>query len=394
MRLQGMGNIHNSLSELDYIDADYHYEEPGLNGNEPVVVDSTEVPYDGEDAVKRAIQAVKAVETERKRAVAKGRCHEDSLDGIDVSGAWAHRILSDMAVASLERHNRGREFLYQRDGRLVQLQDKGGVSYDGKPTQETVIAEVTTYALTGMLTNSANFINNKGKHITPPIDIVHNVLAMGAWRFPVIVGVVSVPTIRPDGTILNRVGYDKATNLVYRPSEDFELPEIPEEPTEEDVQEAVRLIEEAIGEFPYDSQASKANAFAGMLTPIVRPAIGGRVPIEYIDATKIGSGKSLLMNTQVYIATGQNAATDTPPTDEAEWRKTILAAVRSGSEIHVFDDVHAKLDSGALQAAITQDKVGGRILGLSENTKLTNRGIWIATGNNLTVSTDMSRRGY
>src|SRR5260370_7311609 len=96
MRLQGMGNIHNSLSELDYIDADYHYEEPGLNGNEPVVVDSTEVPYDGEDAVKRAIQAVNAVQTKSKTAVPKGRRPDNTLDCLHLNGTIPLLPLSDM----------------------------------------------------------------------------------------------------------------------------------------------------------------------------------------------------------------------------------------------------------------------------------------------------------
>ena len=37
----------------------------------------------------------------------------------------------------------------------------------------------------------------------------------GAWRFNSIIGVVTAPTLRPDGSVIDRPGYDPATGLLF-----------------------------------------------------------------------------------------------------------------------------------------------------------------------------------
>jgi putative DNA primase/helicase len=50
--------------------------------------------------------------------------------------------------------------------------------------------------------------------IDPPLPVVNQILAMaGEWPFNPIVGVIGCPTLRPDGSLLDRPGYDDATGL-------------------------------------------------------------------------------------------------------------------------------------------------------------------------------------
>ena len=53
----------------------------------------------------------------------------------------------------------------------------------------------------------------------------------GDWKFQAIAGVISTPTLRPDGTILSEPGYDPATQLLL--IDPPPMPVIPEQPTKD-----------------------------------------------------------------------------------------------------------------------------------------------------------------
>src|SRR5258708_62989 len=203
--------------------------------------------------------------------------------------------MSDTAMKALRTRNQKERFIFQRSGKLVSIKTIDVVDNQSRKNKKTIIEEVSQDALRGMLARSINFVrvgrNGQTTHADPPLTIVRDILAKDSWPIPVIVGVTEVPTLRPDGSILDAPGYDKATSLVYRPNPDLDIPEIPEYPTREDARRSVDVLREALGDFPYDSDASETNALAGMLTPIVRPALSGHVPLELIDATRAGTGK-------------------------------------------------------------------------------------------------------
>ena len=136
--------------------------------------------------------------------------------------------------------------------------------------------------------------NGDLRHIPPPDDVVKDLLALGAWPFPPLEALTETPALRPVGTILDRPGYDPATGLYYLPPRGFTAPAVPSHPSQAEVRAAVDLIEEAIGEFPYADAASRANTWALLLTPILRPAIRGNTPLALIDKPQAGTGASLL----------------------------------------------------------------------------------------------------
>ncbi|MEX0993436.1 MAG: hypothetical protein WDZ37_05515 [Solirubrobacterales bacterium] len=231
-------------------------------------------------------------------------------------------------------------------------------------------------------------------HVRAPDDLVRDLLTRGDLPFPPLVGVVESPVLRADGSVLATPGYDTATRLVYAPPPDFALPVVPEHPSAAQVADAAALLAGPLAEFPFDSQASRANALALVLTPILRPAIDGPVPLALLDSTKAGTGKGLLAGVVAAVATGRGAAMMAPPTREEEWRKTILAVLAAGPSIVNIDNVEAPLASPSLASALTTGVVTDRILGRSETLTVPQRATWLATGNNVRVGGDLARRCY
>lgn len=219
-------------------------------------------------------------------------------------------------------------------------------------------------------------------------------LAAQASRLPPLRGVVQSPLLRRDGTILDTPGYDAATRLVFAPPDGFAMPKVPSEPTLGEREAAVALLEEALAEFPFVDASDRATAWAFLYTVILREVIDGPVPLVIFTAPSQGSGKTLLLDVLVTIATGQRAAVSAMPDvrSDEEMRKLILALLRSGRAVSVLDNVRQPIDSGALSALLTSTRWTGRVLGKSEELELANRSAWAATGNNVSVRGDMARR--
>ena len=116
--------------------------------------------------------------------------------------------------------------------------------------------------------------------------VAKDILAQGEWPFPPLACLTEVPVIRPDGSLVLQPGYDGQTCLLYKPPPGLAIPPIPENPTVAEVRAATALLSEAICDFPFDLPASRSNALALILTPIVRPSITGNVPMAVIDAPK------------------------------------------------------------------------------------------------------------
>src|SRR5262249_7963973 len=146
---------------------------------------------------------------------------------------------------------------------------------------------------------------------------------------------------------------DPVTMLHYAPDPGLNVPRVPEGPSPEDISSALRLIDQLIGDFPFEDEGSKANAIATLLTPIVRPAIESSVPMPLLDAPQAGTGKSLLCDVVSIIATGQAGRMFSAPKDEDEWRKVITTVVMSGAAVTIFDNIVRPLENPDLCSALT-----------------------------------------
>lgn len=275
--------------------------------------------------------------------------------------------------------------------------------------QRPAIQPMDVHALRGELARAAAWVtvDKKGdrRPAHPPMTVAHDIRSLPdrGDGFPPLAGIIEAPALRPDGTIISTRGYDPRTRLYYEPAPGLEVPPIADRPTAGQVVDAVDLIEDAIGEFPFVGDAARANAYALLLTPVVRPAVAGPVPLALLDAPQQGTGKSLLAAACAQIATGRSAATRTAPETEEEWRKALASMLRAGAGFVMFDNIRLQdwrgefrpLESAALAAVITAwPSYSDRILGASQEGRWPVRQTWVATGNNIQVGGDLLRRCY
>jgi len=286
--------------------------------------------------------------------------------------------------------------LFVRTGQMVNVvQDE-----DGRHS----IREVTESFLRGRMSRCANFCRVWGREgmksnspTNPPLDVVRDVLALSPaeWQFPALESVTEAPVLRPDGTVFTTPGYDAATRVFYPPCVDLPEIHVPHEPIFDEVYEAVSVIDDALEGFPFVDEASRANAYAMLLTPMLRRAVLGNVPVALIDAPEAGTGKSLLAELVAIVHTGVAAAMKpTPSRDEEEWRKTLSAVLLAGGPLTIFDNITYRLDSPSLALAVTASTWTDRILGQSRTITVPQRTTWIATGNNIMLGGDIPRRCY
>ncbi len=293
---------------------------------------------------------------------------------------------------ALRRANAPDPTLFQRDGVIVRV----AATEDGRHRIEAV----TESALRGRVARCCDCVTVGATgggpvHVSPPDHLVRDVLALpGGWGFPPLDGVTGVPVLRPDGTVLDRAGYDPATRLVYARDPGLVVPAIPERPTEAEVAAAVALLHEAIGDFPFADPASRANALALLITPVLRPAVDGPVPMAVVDAPTPGTGKGLLIDTVARVATGAPAAVMTAPAGGAEWKKSITAVLIDGPTMVLIDNVEEPLGSPHLASALTAATWTDRELGRSRIVRLPQRAVWVADGNNVALAGDLPRRCY
>jgi hypothetical protein len=213
---------------------------------------------------------------------------------------------------------------------------------------------------------------------------------VGHWRLPVLAGVTNAPTLRADGSILATPGYDAASGLLYDPC-GAEFPAIPEHPSEADARDALGLLGGLVVTFPFVGEADRAVALSAVLTACVRRSVR-TAPMHAFTAPTAGSGKSMLVDLCSVIATGREAGVIAQGQNEEELQKRLGALLLAGDQVLAIDNCEAPLGGEFLCQALTQPVVRARILGRSEAPELPANAFVTATGNNLTLVGDMTRR--
>jgi hypothetical protein len=231
--------------------------------------------------------------------------------------------------------------------------------------------------------------------VAPPRDVVQSILALSPheWQVPPLIAITQCPVVRPDGTILTLEGYDPQLQVYYS-AQGLELPNVPDRPTKDDLDHARSIIEDVIADFPFADQASKANTFALLLTPLIRFALPHprHFPLFVIDSPSPGCGKTLLAEVVALVATGSIAPLRPAPKEDVEWRKVLTAALRAGQPLIIFDNLEGALRSPELAAAITANAWADRILGQSAEITVPVEALFLVTGINVSVQGDLPRR--
>ena len=331
------------------------------------------------------------VSTEAKNQSVSSVSDEQCRPQIVVAGRQDRELVADAEAALVTANDP--PHLYVRGNALARIVEGD----DGRP----LIAKVGQRELLERLTEAADFHVEQQVHqqyfrrpTSPPSRVSSLILGRSSWPFPRLDGLTEVPVLRPDGTVLSEPGYDPDTRLVFVPESGATAMRVPPAPSAGEVERATESLRMVLADFPLVDQASWANMVGLLLSPIVRPAIDGNVPLALIDKPQPGTGATLLANIVALVATGREAAVMTAPVGEAEWRRTLTAKLMTGSPVVVLDNVDSVLRSDTLAAVLTTRTWEDRRLRSSEIVTVPQRAVWIATGNNIELGGDLPRRAY
>lgn len=224
----------------------------------------------------------------------------------------------------------------------------------------------------------------------PPLSVAATILSRdGEWLFSQLAGVITTPTLRRDGTILSEPGYDPATRLLLL--DPPLMPEISENPSRDEALDALHVLDGLLDQFPFKDDASRSVALSGLITPVVRGAMAV-APLHATTAPVAGSGKSYLVDIASAISVGQRAPVIAIGRTEEETEKRLVAALLGGQPIVAIDNVNGQLGGDFLCQMIERPVVSPRVLGLSKNETIESRATCFATGNNIQLVGDMTRR--
>lgn len=237
------------------------------------------------------------------------------------------------------------------------------------------------------------YLATRGWVPTLPADAVVQALASrGEFPgVPELVGILSTPYPREDGSLHTAPGYDMHTK--YYLSTALEVHPVTE-PNKSIATEAAKNLLFLVSDFPWVRKKEHEVAWlAAVLTAVGRPLLDGAPsPAWLIDATTPGSGKTLLADLVSIIATGSDAAKIPLSHDSEEVRKQLFALALDGEPIVLFDNCRGRVGAPALDGALTSCRVKDRILGASETRTVPWAATTIITGNNLTPAGDLARR--
>jgi hypothetical protein len=287
--------------------------------------------------------------------------------------------------------------LYQRGGLIVRPVLSTLKAAHNRDTLGWRLVPLNAQHLIELMTRVARFYKwerkGKGKFVVTdaPLKIAETYLAReGLWRVLILTGIVNTPFLRIDGSLCDQPGYDAATGLVFKPN-GVSFPRIPARPTRDDALKALAVLNKPIETFPFVTSADRSVALSGILTPLDRHALA-TAPLHAFDSPVAGSGKSLLVDLIAMIATGRLMPVISQGRNEEEFEKRLGAALLAGDVVVSIDNLDRELQSGFLCQALTQQMLNIRLLGYSRNIETLVGASIYATGNNLTVAGDLTRR--
>jgi hypothetical protein len=291
-----------------------------------------------------------------------------------------------MLAASLPIYEHG-------DGRLIHPIKVKVRGANNSWTTSAALGDIGVPLLRGFMSQAAMFERPGRKGwiaCEPPERVAKLILGRrGFWRFPKIRGLVCVPTLRPDGTLLNRPGFDAETGLyLFDPPE---MPPLPDRPTKDDAATGLALLNELLDEFPFRDNKSHSVALSGLLTPVVR-GMFDVVPMHAFSSPQAGTGKSYLADLASVLISGQRCAVSTVSRSEEENEKRLGGTLLQGYPVLSIDNVDIPLNSAFLCQVIERSWLEIRILGTSNKPRVAPSLVLFCTGNNLVLVGDLVRR--
>jgi hypothetical protein len=338
--------------------------------------------------------------TEVNRSYEKWRAHKRAAatgERTAPTGDWPQIILTHGELPRVVNEAEdallalGRD-VYQRGGLLVRPLLLPTIP----PNDDWHVTPLTRPWLVEALTCAARFLKHdlRAKGFVPvdaPNEVADALLSRGgSWKLPILSGITKTPFLRRDGSICETPGYDLASGLLFKSgSESF--PPIPQHPSKDDAAQALALLDRLLDSFPFVAPADRAVALSALLTILDRRSMAA-APLHAFTSPMAGTGKSLLIDIAAVLATRQPMPVISQSRTEEELEKRLGAALLAGDVAISLDNCEHPLQSVFLCQALTQQKLNIRLLGLSKNVETLVNAAIFATGNNLTIVGDLTRR--
>ena len=302
------------------------------------------------------------------------------------------RVITAETWDAVRQANDADPFLFRHGGLPVRIERDD----EARP----ILRELTVDHVRHVLARVAEFVQFtkdgdswRSRIVLPPGHVCRDVLVTPDPPLPVVTRVTECPVFGPDGALQTVSGYHAASRTYLAIPPDVEIPHVPDAPSDEEVARARTLIlDDVLGDFPFVSEADRANIVALGLEPFVRGMISGPQPMHGVEASTPGSGKGLLVEAVLRPSCGRNIAAFPQAKDDDEWRKRLTSTFERGYPAVLIDNVNRPLESGSLAMALTIGIWTDRVLGTSKTISVPVRCSWVLTANNPTYSTEMARR--
>ena len=227
--------------------------------------------------------------------------------------------------------------------------------------------------------------------VDPPVPIVEAVSNRGFWPGLRVISLIScVPPVRPDGSVQWEEGFDSCSGTYY-----VKNAEVPKQTlwTQDSAVACRKKLLDVVADFPWASDIDQDVWLAGLLAPFVR-AWCGPAPAVLITSSAAGSGKSLLADVIGRVIIGRDLSRMTWTRNQQDARKELLALAVRGEAVVLMDNLPngSTIEGAVFDNALTASRVFGRVLGVTHMVDVSLKSCWYLTGNNISPSSDSSRR--
>ena len=287
--------------------------------------------------------------------------------------------------------------IFQRGDSIVVPVSHDVPAAHGRMTVAAGLKELSTPGMIDHMAQAAIFQHwnqrkNKMVPCNPPALAAGVILSRsGQWSLPSIAGVITTPTLRPNGSLLASPGYDPDTRFYHVPDPALRLSHLPAKPTRADAEKALALLDSLLTEFGFVAPVDRSVALSALMTPVLRGMIPA-APLHGIRASTAGSGKTFLVDLASAIATARPCPVLAAGEKDEETEKRLVGALLAAYPIVSIDNVNGELGGDLLNQAIEHPLVRLRVLGDSDIVEIECRATFFATGNGLRVRGDMTRR--
>lgn len=300
--------------------------------------------------------------------------------------------------AALKDYNEGAPKVFLRDDKLVEIGINGDDEEFIRPLDRNTMLDVLTAKSEWWWEDQSG----KPHTGTPSKDVADYTLSAGKTRVggavPDLRGLHTGVLLDADWNIISQKGYNPKTKLYL--TKTYELPPLPENPTDEDIKAMRRDLWNIFHEFKFadtsgEESVDYQNTLAALLTLIIRPTWKGALPIWTVGKSTPRIGGSLLQVVVGGLATGKMYEPRTFPTSPRELEKLYNAIMKAGVPFAIIDNVLPGANwvtPNLLTQSTGTGRVAFRILGATEEAVCNPDTFFAVNGVNLDVMADVCGR--